>query len=429
MNKRKKIAVSFLCIGLLFVILSLVYDNSIIITFDSNGGTIIEPIEVKKNKNVVLPTEVYKNGYLFDGWLLNNEKVNNSFSSKEDVTLKAKWVRSFVISFVIDEDNQYEELVKYNDKVQVPPVPKKDGYLFEGWYVKNKVYDFNLNVNSDLILTAKWKKAPLVAVEEIKLNCDSLILVENETKNLSVAFYPSNVTDKKIMWRSSNEKVVTVTEGKVVAHNVGTAVVEAVSSNGKRDKVNVKVVKKLEKIEVDNDKKNNYISLYGTNKEVVLYVKPIPSNSYVDDVKWEFDKNSCVETKAEGNNLRVTAKECKVLTPFTVKAVVDEGFITYTVFIEPKFELKKLDSDGRRDETKERVYYYLKNNTGKWESNVLNTKWEYTKGKVNFEFDDLKKTLTFKTSDKVIDGDAIKIKASTMAGQVYEIKIVLYNYV
>ena len=48
------------------------------------------------------------------------------------------------------------EKVKVGDRVEKPAEPLKDGYLFAGWFLDGKQYDFNLSVTSDITLVAHW---------------------------------------------------------------------------------------------------------------------------------------------------------------------------------------------------------------------------------------------------------------------------------
>ncbi len=111
-NHQKVCAV----IGLIICILSIINFNSIQekkqaiekeklaresityrITFDSDGGTYVEPMTVNMNTWLTEPTEPTKEGFVFDGWNYNGKKflfnryVNDYVT--EDVTLKAIWIR------------------------------------------------------------------------------------------------------------------------------------------------------------------------------------------------------------------------------------------------------------------------------------------------------------------------------------------------
>lgn len=82
-----------------------------------------------------------------------------------------------------------------------------------------------------------------VAVTSVNIRQSSFTLTKKgASKQLSATVYPSNATNKKVTWRSSNSRVATVnSSGKVVAVGNGTATITAKSSNGRTAKVTVKV--------------------------------------------------------------------------------------------------------------------------------------------------------------------------------------------
>lgn len=65
--------------------------ETVTITFDTSGGSIINPIEIKKGEtleNIITPT---MSRYKFVGWYKNYEKYDFSLPINENITLKAKW--------------------------------------------------------------------------------------------------------------------------------------------------------------------------------------------------------------------------------------------------------------------------------------------------------------------------------------------------
>ena len=62
------------------------------VTFDTNGGTAIAPIQVENCKKCPEPIVPIKQHYNFDGWYLNKEKWSFiGYVVTEDITLTAKW--------------------------------------------------------------------------------------------------------------------------------------------------------------------------------------------------------------------------------------------------------------------------------------------------------------------------------------------------
>ena len=50
------------------------------------------------------------------------------------------------------------EQVRIKKQVKEPKKPIREGYIFEGWYLGDKLYDFNSPVTQNLTLVAHWKE-------------------------------------------------------------------------------------------------------------------------------------------------------------------------------------------------------------------------------------------------------------------------------
>ncbi|MDR2822797.1 MAG: leucine-rich repeat protein [Acholeplasmatales bacterium] len=92
----------FKLIGLIFCVF-LVYscsqDNVILnkefyVTFESNGGTHINPITVLENDLLIMPTNPIKEGYIFKGWFTDiylSSRFDELSVIEDNITLYAKW--------------------------------------------------------------------------------------------------------------------------------------------------------------------------------------------------------------------------------------------------------------------------------------------------------------------------------------------------
>ncbi len=65
---------------------------TITITFDTNGGSKIDSVTIKKETELILPEEPTLDGYVFKGWIDKNEMpIYNKVIFAEDTTLYAVW--------------------------------------------------------------------------------------------------------------------------------------------------------------------------------------------------------------------------------------------------------------------------------------------------------------------------------------------------
>ena len=70
------------------------------------------------------------------------------------ITLTAK-AKEFKVTF----DSGVEAItVKYNETVEVPTPPTKEGFDFVGWYEGDTKFDFATKITKDISLTAKWEE-------------------------------------------------------------------------------------------------------------------------------------------------------------------------------------------------------------------------------------------------------------------------------
>lgn len=83
------------------------------VTFNTNGGTNIKQIKAEPNEELTLP-ECTKEGYLFDGWYLNNELIKSPYIVTKDITLEAKWHKIPSLPFEVEEE-LYKKGQLYSD--------------------------------------------------------------------------------------------------------------------------------------------------------------------------------------------------------------------------------------------------------------------------------------------------------------------------
>ncbi|MBR2372555.1 MAG: leucine-rich repeat protein, partial [Clostridia bacterium] len=132
------------------------------VTFDSNGGTPVEPQQVQEGKKAIQPQNPTREGYTFLGWyggLYGNEKwVFIGYPVTEPITLTAKWeINSYTLTFDSNDGSAVEnDVVVYNTNYTLPQ-PTKDGFVFAGWLIDGILYEQEtIVVKQDLELVAKW---------------------------------------------------------------------------------------------------------------------------------------------------------------------------------------------------------------------------------------------------------------------------------
>ena len=76
---------------------------------------------------------------------------------------------------------------------------------------------------------------PIISVTSITISDNSLTLIENEKRILSVVINPSNATNKDVAWKSSDDRIAMVdSNGKVTAVKSGNAIITVTTEDGNK---------------------------------------------------------------------------------------------------------------------------------------------------------------------------------------------------
>ncbi len=94
----------------------------------------------------------------------------------------------YLVSFIDEDGNKlYEKNVEAGTKVEKIEPEEREGYVFIGWYDKEKLYDFMKPINQDITLVGKWeekyekRKTYMVSFYSDGKIYQSQEIVENET--------------------------------------------------------------------------------------------------------------------------------------------------------------------------------------------------------------------------------------------------------
>lgn len=134
--------------------------NQYTIIFDYNDGTgKTEEITLEYGSKISKPAQPTRMGYIFNGWYLNNELYSFSTMPNKNITLIAKWVfDEVIINFDSNGGSAVTQIVALpGEKIEAPKVPYKKGCKFLGWYLDDKIYEFDVMPSESITLVAKWE--------------------------------------------------------------------------------------------------------------------------------------------------------------------------------------------------------------------------------------------------------------------------------
>lgn len=144
------------------------------VTFNVDG--VIKELEVSDANEINLDELGFeeKNGYEIE-WFLNGEKYDFTKPITQDLTIEGRYVKSEAYTVKFDSaggDKVANQKINKGDKAKEPNAIKRRGYIFEGWYLKDKKYDFNKEVTGNITLKAKWKEDTSVKRYTVKFDTD-----------------------------------------------------------------------------------------------------------------------------------------------------------------------------------------------------------------------------------------------------------------
>ncbi len=119
----------------------------------------------ESGEKIELPAPPSKEGFEFAGWILG-EKDGEAIKMPEvmpaeNIKAYASWeVKSYEISYVVDGTSYLTKTAPYGSDIALtaPEDPKKEGYIFAGWFDKNgtNLYGYTTVPANNVEFTAKW---------------------------------------------------------------------------------------------------------------------------------------------------------------------------------------------------------------------------------------------------------------------------------
>src|SRR5690554_3744937 len=126
--------------------LATIEETKYTVTFNSDGGTLIDSQKVIKGEKATEPTIPIKEGYTFVGWFMGEEKWSFiGYSVTEDITLVAKWIEDidFNIEGATLENNVYHLSVDNNvTSINFKQIVQSN----QIWYLSKDINGTSINI-------------------------------------------------------------------------------------------------------------------------------------------------------------------------------------------------------------------------------------------------------------------------------------------
>ncbi len=320
------------------------------VTFDSNGGSSVESIRVKENEKLTKPKDPTKTGYHFKGWYYNEELFDFDTKITKDLTLIAYWdangieLESYQLSLLVGATKKLEilslpegitakDLIFKTSDESILTIDQNGNIkaLKEGKItVTINTKDGKYSTTCEIIITKEK-----IEVESLSITGSSTITVGSSIK-LEVTLNPSNATNDKLTWTSSDPSIATVDEnGRVKGIKEGTVTITVKTENGKTATKTI-TIKNAQKPNGGNNQPTtppsnpttpstvavSGVEISGGNSTMTvgdtgkLTATVTPTNATNKKVKWSTSNNNIVSIDQDGN-IKATGKGEATITVTT----------------------------------------------------------------------------------------------------------------
>ena len=218
-------------------------DDCVIYASNVVASNTVDPIYSFSNANAVNITVT--NCKLSDQTIITGtNKTNNASILASSLTESDKQVPEFKSNLhgqLLDKTKGVEIILSQDGTARYTTVTDENGKYNFGKQVLSGAYTLDIAGDSsyDAYTTSVsidyasntllniTRKVPVVAVDAINLNTNTLSLTRGATATLTATVTPDNATDKTVTWTSADEKVATVENGVVTAVGNGTTTITA----------------------------------------------------------------------------------------------------------------------------------------------------------------------------------------------------------
>lgn len=142
------------------------------VTFDSKGGSAVDPVLVVHDGKVTEPAKPTREKYIFDGWMLNDKLFDFNTAITANTTLVAAWKRdydnypAYTLTFETNGGSAIAAKTELDKGTTVAlpagaDAPTRTGYVFAGWYADQALTGDPITevvMDSNKTVYARWKQ-------------------------------------------------------------------------------------------------------------------------------------------------------------------------------------------------------------------------------------------------------------------------------
>ncbi len=252
------------------------------VIFDTDGGSSISSILVKKNEKISPPEDPTKAGYKFDGWYLDDNEFDFNTRITKDIILKAHWLLEDNIlrldltelslklgsKHTFNVENTTKQSLKWSSSDESVATVDATGTVTA---LKNGQTTITVTTKD-----GKFKASSIVTVtDEIvsvtgaSISGSSSVTV-GKTIKLKAYVEPTNASNKAVTWESSDEEIAYVDKfGNVKGLKAGKVEITVTTKDGNFSSTKTITVKeKKNKTEAKDEDKDTGEDEEKTNKNI-----------------------------------------------------------------------------------------------------------------------------------------------------------------
>lgn len=280
-----------------------------------NTDCIGDTISVVGNEKIIENSIDSKTLYYPATWTNNSKKYG--------IPLQITSVGKIQGEFIPKGTSPYDIINKWDKNY--PDYPNKDSYSDQSSARnhKNRLAEikatFKKMIDEGKILVAgggvysnketNTTKPIVKKVTKVSLSEKSVVLVKGRSTTVKVKVSPTNATNKKLKWTTSNSKVAVVnSQGKITAKGRGNATIKVMALDGSNKYATVKVTVKQPVTSVKLNRKSANLKVKGNAKQktVTLKATAYPKNANNKVVSWKSSNSKIATVNSKG---KVTAKK------------------------------------------------------------------------------------------------------------------------
>ena len=280
-----------------------------------NTDCIGDTISVVGNEKIIENSIDSKTLYYPATWTNNSKKYG--------IPLQITSVGKIQGEFIPKGTSPYDIINKWDKNY--PDYPNKDSYSDQSSARnhKNRLAEikatFKKMIDEGKILVAgggvysnketNTTKPTVKKVTKVEVNKKSVTLLNGRSTTVKVKVSPTNATNKKLKWTTSNSKVAVVnSQGKITAKGRGNATIKVMALDGSNKYATVKVTVKQPVTSVKLNRNSAILKVKGNAKQktVTLKATAYPKNANNKAVSWKSSNTRIATVNSKG---KVTAKK------------------------------------------------------------------------------------------------------------------------